>query len=57
MSWLLDNLPSVIVGVILLVIVASIVRGQVRKRKNGGSSCGCGCSGCAMSEHCHPKQK
>lgn len=38
-------LSTSIVGLILLVAVALIVRNMLKKKKSGGG-CGCGCSGC-----------
>ena len=47
---------TVLVLAVLLVVVGLIVRGMVRDRKQGKSSCGCGCAGCAMHGSC-PAQK
>lgn len=52
MSWL----STLLIGLVVAgVFVAIVVRG-VRNRKQGKSSCSCGCSGCSMSEICHSKK-
>ena len=45
---------TTIVGAVLLVIVALIIRSMWKKKKSGGG-CGCGCSGC--SEQCQGKDQ
>lgn len=45
----------IVIAVVLLVVLAVYI--QVRNKKNGGSSCGCGsassgCGGCSSSENC-----
>lgn len=56
LHFLAENWGTLVVGLAVLGIVAAIVRGQIKSRKKGGSSCGCGCAGCAMSGSCHPEQ-
>ncbi len=55
MAWITANLGTIIVSLILILIVAAIVAKMLKDKKAGKSSCGCGCSGCAMSETCHKK--
>ena len=50
--WLAANISTLVIGLVLAAIVAAIVLKLVRDKKAGRSSCGCGCSACAMSEHC-----
>lgn len=47
---------DVIITSAILAIVVLIIVNQIRKKKKGQSSCGCGCSNCAMSEMCHKKK-
>ena len=47
------NLPTFIVGAILAIIFAAIIVSSVKRRKNGGCSCGGGCGGCQMKGICH----
>ncbi|MBQ8995454.1 MAG: FeoB-associated Cys-rich membrane protein [Oscillospiraceae bacterium] len=44
MVWLMDNLGSIVVGLVLAVILFFAFRSVIRQRKNGG--CNCGMSGC-----------
>ena len=47
MEWFIANLPTILTGVGLAVIVALIVWSKAKERKRGG--CGCGCPGCTGS--------
>lgn len=48
MDW-----PTVIVAsIIAAIFLAIVIRGIINKKK-GKSSCGCGCSGCALKDSCH----
>lgn len=49
------NLPTLVVGLIVLAVFVAIIVGEVKKRKRGGG-CGCGCDGCAGCSSCHPKK-
>lgn len=53
LTWLIDNLATVIITLVLIGIVAMIIANLVKNRKKGKSSCGCGCANCAMSGVCH----
>lgn len=55
--WLSANLATVAVAVILAAIVAAVIWYMVAQKKKGASSCGCGCSSCAMSGICHSADK
>ncbi len=50
---LFDNAATIIVAALVILLVSCIVISLVREKKRGGSSCGCGCSGCPMSGSCH----
>lgn len=54
LSWLAENLGTVLISAGLIVIVALIIRSIVKNKKAGISSCGakCGCSGCALAGKC-----
>jgi hypothetical protein len=52
-TWLLNNISTIIVCVIIIAVVAMIVRKMVKDKKQGKSSCGCGCQNCAMHDACH----
>ena len=60
LTWLQENLASLIAGLAVLITVVLIVWKIVRDKKAGkhicgGScgSCGGGCSGCPMQGKCH----
>ena len=55
-TWLLNNISTIIVSVIIIAVVILIVRKILKDKRNGKSSCGCGCKGCAMKDSCHGKR-
>jgi len=57
MGWLTDNLGTIVISAVLVLIVALIIVKMVRDKRKGKSSCGCGCSNCAMRGACHPAPK
>ena len=57
LAWLAANLGSIAVALVLCVLVGWIVRGMVRDKKQGRSSCSHGCSNCAMHGQCHAHAK
>lgn len=54
--WLSRNLATVIICALLILVVAAIVAGMVKNKKQGKSSCSCGCSNCPMSGSCHTEK-
>ncbi len=54
-DWLAANIGSVIVGLAVLCIVATVLFKIVRDKKRGKGSCSCGdaCGSCACSGTCH----
>ena len=57
MVWLQQNLGTVLVSAVILLILAAITVYEVRKKKSGKGGCSCGCGGCAMRELCHPQKQ
>ena len=55
-TWILENMATIAVTAVLALLVAAVIAGMVRSRKKGGSSCGCGCAGCAMGSVCHSRK-
>jgi putative effector of murein hydrolase LrgA (UPF0299 family) len=51
--WLTENLGNIVVSLILICIVTAVIVKMIRDRKQGKSSCGCGCEHCAMHGKCH----
>ena len=54
--WLKANLATIVIGLILAAVVALIIYRLVEDRRKGRSSCGCGCSNCAMQGECHKQR-
>ena len=54
-EWFSENLGTIIVTLLLIAVLAGAVMSLVRKKKRGESSCGCGCSSCALHGTCHKK--
>ena len=44
-DWFAANWGNLLVGGILLLAIAAIVAGMVKKHRSGGCGCGCGCCG------------
>ena len=49
------NVPTLIVLAMVTAALAAIIIGQIRRKKQGKSSCSCGgsCGACPMSGSCH----
>ncbi|MEZ3507069.1 MAG: FeoB-associated Cys-rich membrane protein [Lachnospiraceae bacterium] len=54
LTWLMENMATIIISAVLVLVVAAIIVSMVRSKRKGKSSCGCGCAGCAMNGACHP---
>ncbi|MCM1333869.1 MAG: FeoB-associated Cys-rich membrane protein [Bacteroides sp.] len=54
---ILDNLGTIVVGLILLAVVALILFGMRREKKAGKHSCGGGCAGCPGACFCHKEKE
>ncbi len=55
MDWLIANLGTIIVGLVVAAVIALIAVNIIRKRKKGQSTCGCGCADCPMKNKCGGK--
>ncbi|MBS1402243.1 MAG: FeoB-associated Cys-rich membrane protein [Oscillospiraceae bacterium] len=51
--WIRENLATVVICAILVLMVAAILVRMVKNKRKGRSSCGCGCADCAMQNSCH----
>ena len=49
LSWLSQNLATILITLLLVAIVAAIIIGMVRKSKKIKSSCSGGCATCPYS--------
>ncbi|MBR4979635.1 MAG: FeoB-associated Cys-rich membrane protein [Clostridia bacterium] len=52
-SWIIDNLSTIIISLILLSIVSVISVKLIKDKRRGKSACGCNCASCPMSASCH----
>ncbi len=52
-EFISNNLPSIIVGAVILGVFVAVVIKLVRDKKNHKSSCSCGCAGCPNAGICH----
>lgn len=55
-TWILENIGTILICIVLLGIVAAVIAGMLRDRKKGKSSCGGNCTHCAMHGTCHSKK-
>ena len=53
MSWMIDNLGTIVVGLLLAAVVTAIIIRQIKNKKAGIHSCGSGCQCCALAGTCH----
>ncbi|MBR5417052.1 MAG: FeoB-associated Cys-rich membrane protein [Clostridiales bacterium] len=56
MAWLTDNLGTIIISLILLVVVGLVIYKMISDKRKGKSSCGCNCGSCPSSSICHLRQ-
>ena len=52
-EWIQGHVAVILVCAVLAAIVVLIIRGLVRDRKKGKSTCGANCAHCAMAGSCH----
>ena len=52
-EFLVSNIGTIVVFVVLAVIVGVIIYKMYSDKKKGKSSCGCNCSSCPMTNECH----
>lgn len=52
-NFLLNNIGTIVISLIILLVVSSIIAKLVRDKRKGKSSCGCGCENCPSSGMCH----
>ncbi len=52
LAWLSANLWTVLIVLALILIAGGVIFSMIRNKKNGKSSCGCGCSNCALHGEC-----
>ena len=57
MTYLMQNLGTIVISAVLLAIVVLIVLRLMKNKKAGTSSCGCNCAHCALHGTCHKAAK
>lgn len=55
--WIVENWVSLIILMAVTALVALVVAKMIKDKKQGKSSCNCGCGGCAMKDSCHAKKQ
>lgn len=54
LTFLSENLGTILVGIIVAGIVAAIITKIIRDKRKGKSVvCDCGCGGCPNASNCH----
>ena len=53
---LIHNLPWILIALSFAALLIFIAYRLVKAKKAGKSSCGCGCSQCAMKDVCHSQK-
>ena len=53
LQWICENISTILVSLVLLAVVILIVRGMIRDKKQGKSSCGGNCASCGGCCGCH----
>lgn len=52
LTWLMENMATIIISLILALVVAAVMVSMVRSKRKGKSSCGCGCASCPAGSLC-----
>ena len=53
MDFLIQNIGTIAVALIVAALIGAVVFNIVHKRKQGKASCSCGCANCPMKDKCH----
>ncbi|MBR0277393.1 MAG: FeoB-associated Cys-rich membrane protein [Clostridia bacterium] len=57
MSYIIENIGTIITSLILIAIILSIIIRLKKSASEGSHSCGCGCESCALKNSCHSKKQ
>ena len=55
LAWFSENLGTIIVSIILLLVVGFVIFIMIRDKRSGKSGCSHGCQSCAMSGESHKR--
>ncbi len=56
-EFLTVNFGTIIAAIILILVIALIISGMKKDKRNGRSSCGGSCGCCPNSAICHSEKK
>ena len=56
-SWLAQNIGTILISIVLIVLVTVIIRNMIRDKKMGKSTCGGSCASCKMCVACRQADK
>ena len=56
LPWLSANLVNIVLIAVLVLIVSLLIRGMIRNKKAGKSSCGGSCASCGVCSGCAAKK-
>ena len=57
MDFIVNNMGTIVVGVMVLGVLGAIVLKMVSDKKKGKTSCSCGCGSCPNAGNCHSMRK
>ena len=52
LAWLTANLINIALVAVIVLITGLTIRGMIRDKKAGKSSCGCSCASCGACSGC-----
>ena len=52
-AWIAENIGTIIICLVLILIVALIIVKLIKDKKMGKTTCGNNCAHCAMAGSCH----
>ena len=56
-AWITENLGTILITLVLVLVVTGIIIKLVKDRKKGKSSCGGNCAHCGMRQNCSTRQR
>lgn len=52
LTWLTENMATIIISVVLVIVVGAVIVNMVRGKRKGKAACGCGCASCPSGSCC-----
>lgn len=53
----MEYIPTILICIVVFGAIALAAYKLIKDKREGKSSCGCGCSTCPMSGKCHEEKK